>query len=62
MISAIATPLVGFFSDKVGKRGYMIILTSAIFLGTHILLLFLECNSVCIESAIPLFMLGMRLI
>jgi MFS family permease len=58
LISAVATPIVGIIADKLGKRGWMIIITSFVFLGTHILLLLLSCTDVCLKSAFPLVFLG----
>lgn len=61
LVSAITTPFLGTLIDKIGRRGYMIILTTFIFLGTHLLLLFLSCSSKCLISTLPLVCLGLIL-
>lgn len=58
-MAAIITPFFGLTVDRFRKRTILIIVTSVIFCITHLLLLLIDCDTICDISALPLVMLGL---
>ncbi|CAD8147772.1 unnamed protein product [Paramecium pentaurelia] len=58
VFAACVTPFVGIYSDKIRQRSLLIVLTTVIFIITHLCLLLIYCDSACGVSALPLLSLG----
>ncbi|CAD8096870.1 unnamed protein product [Paramecium sonneborni] len=59
VFAACVTPFVGIYGDKIRQRSLLIVLTTIIFIITHLCLLLIYCNSACGVSALPLLSLGL---
>ena len=58
IISAIMSPLLGLFIDKVGKRALMICLSSIILIIAYSISMFLPACEQCYNEVIPLSLVG----
>ncbi|CAD8200988.1 unnamed protein product [Paramecium octaurelia] len=58
VFAACVTPFVGIYSDKIRQRSLLIVLTTVIFIVTHLCLLLIYCDIACGVSALPLLSLG----
>ena len=59
IISALTSPFLGYFIDKVGRRVLMVILATLFLLAAHILNMLLpECDSACYVTLVPLVFVG----
>jgi MFS family permease len=58
IISAIMSPLLGLFIDKVGKRAFMICLSSVILIIAFTVSMFLPPCEQCYNEVIPLSLVG----
>ncbi|CAD8202057.1 unnamed protein product [Paramecium octaurelia] len=59
VFAALVTPIIGIYSDKIRQRSLLIVLTTVIFIVTHLCLLLIHCDSACGVSALPLLSLGL---
>ncbi|CAD8147015.1 unnamed protein product [Paramecium octaurelia] len=59
LVASGSTPFIGNMADKFGRRSLLIIVTSFIFLITHILFIFRMCTSACFLITLPLTILGL---
>ena len=58
IISAIMSPLLGLFIDKVGKRAFMICLSSVILIVAYTISMFLPPCDQCYNEVVPLALVG----
>ena len=58
ILASLVTPFIGTFVDKFKNRPLLIIVTSCIFLITHVFLLTIDCDKACGAVSVPLISLG----